>query len=134
MAAHYRVHADPPFTLLVGRHSRALAELYTRYGIDCCAYLTACNPHSRLLSVAENAKRQAVLDHILRRRGIRVIEGAGCDPDGQWPDEASLLAPGLDRNTACRIGARFGQNAIVFCGPSATPELLWLAIDPPHPA
>src|SRR5690606_28327394 len=113
LAAHYRLHADPPFTLRIGQRSPALADLHIRHGVDRSAYLTACNPYSQVLDAAANAGRQAALLRILKRRHIDVIKGTGRDTKGQWPDEASFLALGLDRHAARRLGERFGQNAIL---------------------
>ncbi|MDN5844335.1 MAG: DUF3293 domain-containing protein [Alcaligenaceae bacterium] len=133
-ATHYHVFAEAPFILTIDQYSHALADLYARHGIDHCAYLTACNPYSRLLEAADNARRQAALGRASQRRGIILIDGSSRDPSGQWPAEAGILALGLGRHAACRLAARFGQNAIVYCGPSAIPELVWLDPDPSSPS
>ena len=54
------------------------------------------------------------------------IDGIGCDPSGCWPGEASCLVLGLSIDIARALGTEFEQNAIVWCGADAVPELVLL--------
>jgi hypothetical protein len=126
LSTHYIVDATPPFCLLIGEPCIALLALYQTRGIDCGAYLTACNPHSRLLDTQANAERQACLIRDLRKQGIEYLEGRGRHPDGGWPAEPSVLALGIDRRNACALGRKYEQNALVLCGADAVPRLIWL--------
>jgi hypothetical protein len=55
-----------------------------------------------------------------------VIEGEGVDPAHQWPAERSYLVIGINRDTATLLGQRAHQDAVVWVGPDAVPELLLL--------
>lgn len=73
-----------------------------------------------------NATAHARLGAELAAAGYRVVEGAGEDPEGRWPAERSYLVLGMALEAAKEIGRRYGQNAIVWVGADAAPELLLL--------
>lgn len=123
---HYIVDAKPPFTLIIGEASTALAALYSARGVECCAYLTAYNPHSQRLSTMMNVQRQQALVRDVQKIGLEMIKGRGQHPQGAWPAEPSILVLGMDRRLACELGRKYAQNAIVLSGPTACPELVWL--------
>jgi len=122
----YTVHARQPFVLRVGAPQPALAALYRERGVACAAFLTASNPRSRLLQPAVNERRQARLRRALERQGRSVLPGTGRHPLGGWPGEPSFLVPGLSRAAARALGRRFGQNAVLWCGPDTVARLLLL--------
>lgn len=111
--------------LRVEQHQPLLLRAYIRHGVHCASYLTACNPHGRLLDAAENSKRMLALREALRQQGWQWAEGFGQDPRGQWPGEDSVLVWGMDRPVALAWGAQWQQKAVLFCGADAVPELLW---------
>ncbi|MCB0577589.1 MAG: DUF3293 domain-containing protein, partial [Saprospiraceae bacterium] len=43
-----------------------------------------------------------------------------------WPAEESFWAFGIDAARAVALGRRYGQNALVWWEPGATPALWWL--------
>ena len=122
----YRVEAERPFVLRVGAFSPELATLYRQHAVTASAFITACNPHSRTLEVAENAQRQGRLAAELDALGLCRIDGVGSHRTNGWPGEPSFLVLGLARDPACALGRRFEQNAIVGCGADAVPELILL--------
>jgi len=122
----YRVEAPQPFTLRIGRASPALLLLHRQSGVASSAFITACNPHSRLLTDSENAERQQRLGEALAREGWRSLPGSGKHISGPWPAEASFLVLGIGRRDASRLARAFDQNAIVFCGEECIPELVVL--------
>lgn len=126
LATHYIVDTEPPFVLMIGKVNAALASLYTGRGVNCCAYLTAHNPHSQRLSTEANTLHQQALIYDIQNTGLEMIEGRGQHPDGAWPAEPSILVLGMNRDLACELGRKYAQNAIVLCGPAALPELVWL--------
>ena len=126
LATLYIVETEPPFALTIGEISASLAALYAAREVDCCAYLTACNPHSQRLSAAANALRQQALIHDIQNTDLEMIEGRGQHPDSAWPAEPSILILGMNRDLACELGRKYEQNAVVLCGPTALPELVWL--------
>lgn len=127
---HYCVNAATPeqaeFVLRVGEISKPLAAVLKKSGVDCSAFLTACNPWSESLSDVENALRQASLLKTLRVRSLRWIDGVGQHPSNQWPGESSVLILGLSLAAAKVLAQDFEQNAFVWAGADATPQLVVL--------
>lgn len=122
----YRVHGDEPFTLKVGETCLALAAAHKRYRVECSAYITACNPFSQILDDEANAERHAALGREISQRSLASIEGIGQHPSNQWPGEASHLIFGLTLEAAKALGTRLEQNAIVWAGGDAVPQLILL--------
>lgn len=125
-ATRYRVFTSPDFELAVGHRSNALADLYRRHAVNSAAFLTAWNPEGNLQIETANREAFARLQEHVASRAVKVIAGFGEDPGGAWAGEESLLALGLARETSCAIGAEFRQNAIVWAGADAVPELILL--------
>lgn len=123
---NYVVHGVESFTLHVDQTSSALAEAHKRRKVDCSAFITACNPFSQVVSESENAQRHAALRSEITQRGLMSIEGVGQHPVNQWPGEPSFLIFGLSLEAARTWGVRLAQNAIVWSGPDATPQLILL--------
>lgn len=122
----YRVHGDEPFTLHVGQHCPALAAAHQHYRVDCSACITACNPFSQAVDDDANEARHASLGRELGLRILASIEGIGQHPLNQWPGEASHLVFGLTLEAAKTLGTRPEQNAIVWAGADAVPQLILL--------
>jgi hypothetical protein len=114
-----------PIDVRVGQHCPELDALMRRDGVRCWAYLTAWSPGGRVLSPAENQRRQRTLRHRLHATGATVLPGLGIGDDPGWPPEDSLLAVGLDRSTAATLGTDFEQDAVVVGDLDARAELLW---------
>ncbi len=122
----FEVLGASPFTLKVGIVSAALADLYGIHRTDCASFITACNPESQLLDDSTNSERQARMANELRDAGLRYIEGIGRHPSNEWPGEPSYLVLGHALDSARAMGIEYGQNAIIWCGPDAIPELVLL--------
>ena len=125
-ATDYQVDTDTPFVLKVSQASPALTKLYSKHRCNCAAYVTASNPFSKVASDADNERRHAELVEELKRRSLHFVEGLGRDPRGQWPSEASCLVLGLSLEAARKLGRHYEQNALVWCGPDAVPQLVLL--------
>lgn len=121
--ADYHVDTEPPFVLKIGMASEPLTQLYQQHGCNCAVYLTACNPFSRNLSAAENEVRQSELAQELTKRGLKFIQGVGQDSQGKWPGEASFLVLGLSLEVSRALARKHEQNAFVWCGRDAVPQL-----------
>ena len=125
---HYVIHDDSggagPVTLFVGVRSDALAALQKKCGVDCCAFITACNPLSQSLSDGQNANRQKELLSVLKARSLRWIDGIGKHPSNDWPGEPSVLVLGLSLASAKVLEQAYEQNAFVWAGADATPQLV----------
>lgn len=125
-ATDYCVEGLQPCILKIGIPHPLLQTLHAQYGVDCSAFLTACNPLSLLQPAEENARRQAALEQSLKQANWRYLPGAGRHPAGDWPAEESVLVLGMPLAEAQRLGNEYGQNAVVWCGPDATPRLILL--------
>ncbi len=90
------------------------------------AFLTACNPGSEPQPTEVNAQAHARLGAELTAAGYRLVQGAGEDPTGVWTAESSYLVLGMALDAAQEVGRRYGQNAIVWAGADAVPELVLL--------
>jgi hypothetical protein len=124
---HYRVGDEPEaFTLRIDIKSDSLQRLYETTGQSCGLFVTAFNPFGRSQSAEANEAADSKLRDCVRALGPHVINGAGADPTGAWPEEKSFFALGIDEGTARQIGSRFGQDAVVWVGPDAIPRLLLL--------
>jgi hypothetical protein len=103
-----------------------LALLHRTWRTECSAFITACNPLGTIVDAAVNAQRQAALAQELTLQGRRPFPGIGQHPTGDWPGEPSYWVPGLIREAAQNLGTRFQQNAIIWAGSDAVPELILL--------
>ena len=126
LRCHYRVLDAPPFTLRIGERSATLAALHERLGCDCAAFLTAWNPRGELHDDAANRAAQDALLRDIGARGYACIPGVGEDPGGQWRGEDSGLVPAMGLAAAMLVAAAYGQNALVWAGPDARPQLILL--------
>jgi hypothetical protein len=126
LETEYRVHGEGGFVLRCGEYSAALDAVHERLGVTASAFLTACNPYSQPRDAADNALAQAALARELDRRGLRRLPGIGRHPRDTWPGEDSFLVLGIDRDAARALAEEYQQNAFVWCGPNAAPELVLL--------
>ena len=125
-ATHFTVLEPRPLTLRVDHHSAELAKLLKEMGVSSAGYLTAWNPYSAETSAADNEAAQLSLIRSLSLEGYPTLKALGVDPAGEWPGEESVFVPGLDLERAKSLGVEFGQNAIVWAGPDAVPQLVLL--------
>ena len=122
----YHVNGATPLTLNIGVANAGLAALHKTHSVESSAYVTACNPFSQTTKNSVNDARQAVLVRELQQHGLTYIKGIGQHPTNGWTGEQSFLVLGLSREDARMLGVRHEQNAIVWCGPDAVPELVLL--------
>lgn len=122
----YCVHADPAFTLKVGKQSDELMVLHKSLGKLCSTFITAWNPWSKQLGSLENKSLNAALSEQLDQLGVPYIGGIGRHPSNAWPAEESFLVFGLSLDESKALGSRFEQNALIWCSEDATPQLILL--------
>lgn len=122
----YCVAGNTPFVLQVGIPNDSLAKLYKQFRTNCAVFITACNPYSQDVGDIANADRQAKLRCELTRRDLTFLDGIGKHLSGNWPEEPSYLVLSLSLEAAKKIGIEYEQNAIVWCGADAIPELILL--------
>lgn len=122
----YRVLGSEGFVLRIGQPSAELLAAHRRHQVACSAFLTACNPFSQPTDAAINSARQAELRAELERRSLVHVPGIGQHPANGWPGEESVLVFGLALQAARVLAARFEQNALVWSGADAVPQLVLL--------
>ena len=122
----YRVQGSTAAILRVGVKSAQLAALHQTHQTDCSVFITACNPRGELLEAAVNVQRQEALAAEISQRGYVALAGIGQHPTGRWPAEPSYLVLGVTRAAARHLGLQFEQNAILWAGSDAIPELILL--------
>ena len=126
LETHYSVYGESPFALKVGVANPALAMRYKALKVQSCAFITACNPLGQSLNPNVNADLQAAFAGELRQRSLVFVEGLGQHPTGQPLGEVSFLVWGLSLDTAKALGTQQKQNAIIWCGLDAVPQLIVL--------
>jgi len=125
-AARYRIRA-PGGDLVLGvdQPSVPLARLLTGMNAGDAALLTACNPGGRPQAEALNRAARAELLRDAEHAGHGTLPACNEDPRGLWPDEPSLLVPGLGFGAAHALAARYGQAAFLWIdAASGTPRLI----------
>lgn len=122
----YCVFGESPFVLRVGVANKTLAKLYKRHRTDCGAFVTACNPFGIDAGEAANHARQVELAKELGRRSLTFFNGTGKHPSGGWAAEPSCFVLGISLEAAKTLGKKYDQNAVIWCGSDAVPELVLL--------
>jgi hypothetical protein len=129
-AAHYCIEPAGASSVIlhIGERSAALAALYSEMGVSSCGFITACNPLGVALRDADNAVATAALCADVRMTGLVLLPGVCREGDraSGWPGEESVAVFGITRDAACELGQRYQQNAIVWAGADAVPELVLL--------
>ena len=127
LATDYRLgHTSQDIVLTIGQRSERLAALFAGSGVNCGAFLTAYNPQGSAQPDAANDQGHAELGGRLRALGLQIIEGSGSEVGSDWSAEKSYFTLGLALEPAKAIATHFDQDAIVWVGPDAAPQLILL--------
>lgn len=127
LATDYRLgHTPQDIVLTIGQRSDRVAALFAEKGATCGAFLTAYNPRGAVQPDSANDQAHAQLAAQLQESGHQAIEGSGSEDGTDWPSEKSYFALGLALEPAKAIGIHFDQDAIVWVGPDAVPQLILL--------
>ena len=127
LATDYRLgHTSEAIVLNIGRRSERLVALFAASGVACGAFLTAYNPRGAIQSDKANERGHAELASKLQELKLQAVEGSGSEEGTDWPAEKSYFALGLALEPAKAIGIHFDQDAIVWVGPDAVPQLILL--------
>lgn len=126
-ATDYKLgYSTDDVVLRIGRQNDLLINAFAEYKVDCGAFITAYNPEGTQQTDAANQRDHEALRAEVVALGFAFVEGAGTDATGEWPPEKSLFAYGMDRATASAVGRKFRQDAIVWAGVDAVPQLVLL--------
>ncbi len=102
------------FVIRIGEPSSEVNALLGEFSESHWAYVTASNPGSERLSIAENRERNRQLRDWLQAQRYRFFPGQGVLQESDWIPEESFLILGISPQEAIRLGAAFGQNAVVL--------------------
>jgi len=120
------VAAAEPFVLKIGLVSVELQRWFELNRTNSAIFITAWNPLSIPTPAPKNhAAQQKLLDEV-NFRGLRYLDGEGCDPSGRWPCEPSLLVFGMSLEAAKTLAKQFFQNGLVYAADDAMPRLILL--------
>lgn len=126
----YRVCANGlEYDVVVGRVCVALDRWLSENGSTCWAFISACNPGSRLLSSRINRVRHYALIARLVDQGRVWFPALGVPSGGSWPSEPSVFVPNMTIADARWIAVSFGQNALIYGRRSMPARLLWCSRD-----
>jgi len=125
-SADYYIETIPPFILKIGIYSYELSKIFETSHQTKAALITASNPRSKKLPNEINKVRNKNLEEMIQETGLNYIYGEGKCGQDDWDGEESFLILGVDQKQAMVIGKAFDQNAIVWCGKNAIPELILL--------
>ena len=126
-AASYQVMIDSNLTTLsIGQHSKPLSQLFATLDHQSAVFITAFNPFSQQKNLEENLINNARLQLALQKHTKHILECISSDPSGKLAVEKSFLALGISLKTSKMLGKQFSQNAIVWIGAKAIPQLILL--------
>ncbi|MBS1143481.1 MAG: hypothetical protein H6R14_887 [Proteobacteria bacterium] len=127
MATTYRVFLPSGVCeLRLGQASDTLRCWLETAGENTFALISAQNPDGQQLDESANAERQSQLECDLLEGNYEPYAAQHEADDGQWPMEESCFVPGISCEDACALAADFGQNAVVYGGADAVPQLVWI--------
>lgn len=112
--------------LKIGQASPELERWFKLNRVNSAIFITAWNPLSIPTPTPENhAAQQKLLDEV-NFRGLRYLDGEGCDPSGRWSCEPSLLVFGMSLEAAKKLAEQFHQNGLIYADGDAIPRLILL--------
>jgi hypothetical protein len=124
ISTSYKSKEHDNIVLRVGQFNPNLKILFQQYSVNSCVFITAWNPFSSLQTIEENKNLNGKLLTYLKRKKFIFFEGIGEGDDEKWPGEESYLILDVDKSQALSLGQNFNQNAIIWTGASAIPELV----------
>ena len=121
-ASRYEVFF-PMLTIQIGQLHPDLDEFLIDNNAFSWAFVSACNPFSKPLTVVKNEVRHKNLVRLLEEQDVDFCEGQG-EGDG-WTPEKSVLILDISLEKAVELGRHFEQNALVFGMVNQVAELVW---------
>ena len=124
--ATFKVSIEDDFILRLDEINQQLVRLFAVDQVKSAAFITACNSFSQPTSDQENPAAPAEFEAEIRSFNLNFYPGQGEDLMGHWAAERSALIMGVSLEQATLLGVRYQQNAIVWIGHYAKPQLLLL--------
>jgi Protein of unknown function (DUF3293) len=126
LETQFHVHEGKPFAIRIGELSSELKALHQLKQVHSSCFITPCNPESIQLEQAENNQKLSDFRTDKFLQGFELVSGLGKHPTDLWEGEESYLVLGISLQEAKEIGKKYKQNAIVWIGSDAIPELVLL--------
>lgn len=123
--AQYTVFTPSPIAFRVNQICPEIDQVMMKAKVTEAAFLTAWNPRSELMEKQVNDLAQNQLQNEFIEGSLPYLFGYGQDPQGTWKEE-SFLVLGIEREWACAMGKKYGQNAIVWLEIGQEPQLILL--------
>ena len=124
--ACFKVLIEDNFLLRLDEINQQLVRLFAMDRVKSAAFITACNPFSQPTTDKENSAAQAKIEAEIKSFNLKFYPGQGEDLTGHWAAESSALVMGISLEQATLLGVKYQQNAIVWIGHDAKPQLLLL--------
>ena len=109
--------------LNIDKRSSKAASLFHPFAPAGGLVITAWNPLGKELTVEENQQANQKLKNELLEQGLKVTEGYGESPDGQWREDSFFAYP-IDKDSSLTLCCTFEQNAVVYRTSDGLPILL----------
>ncbi len=117
---------DAIFELKIGEFHADFDVWLNQKKITTWVKMTAANPYSRELSLAENDERNDLLRNNLIAWGYHTLYGSeGKPPHGEWQPEPGFFVPNIQLSTALMLAQKYNQNAILYGYRHGIPQLVW---------
>ena len=97
---------------------------YARGDLKTCAFITAWNPISEILSLDVNKSRNLEMKNDLTLQGYNFHKGIGVSADKKWSEE-SYLIENIDQDAANEIALKYGQKVFVFIDANRMTKLIY---------
>ena len=124
LEAYYQTNYKFDDTLLnIDKTSFKAAALLQPFSPAGGLFITAWNPLGTELTVEENEQANQELKNELLEQGLKVTEGYGESPDGQWREDSFFAYP-IDQDSSLKLCCTFEQNAVVYVTCTGLPVLL----------
>ncbi len=122
----FYIRSEKPFVLRIGELTAEINSLHQTKQVDSSCFITSCNPESKQLSQVENRTRLHELKSDKSLQDFELVEGLGQHPTNAWEGEESFLVLGISLAKASEVGRKYDQNAILWVGSDAIPQLILL--------
>ncbi len=115
MQTDYIIDDDIGIWLInIGQTERTLSRYLHRFKQPTAAFITAYNPHSKVVSKQQNELRHKALVAELNAKQLDFLNGYGAGRDESWSAEKSVFITNITQQQANQLAAKFEQQAYVW--------------------
>ena len=110
------------------KDSDDIGTLFAKTKCHSGVIMTAWNPRSQLLSLAENQKRNAGLTAQLIKNKIKFYDALGKGQDDSWEAEESFFIINISKERAESLALEHQQNAYIWLDENKPASLVFSAV------